>query len=199
MKKRIMVSAAALALSVMTIGGTLAYFTDKDTRDNVITMGNVRGTLTETKEKKRSDDTIGKDYDHIKPGDVLEKDPTVTLKKDSEDAYVRVKVNYEGLTKEQAIAIDQALDVQEGWIKAPDGYFYYNKILSNKKEGSRSSKVFTKVTIPVTWGNEIAGGNFEMNIQAEFIQAEHFTPVKDENGYIISWGDADIQKQTEAE
>lgn len=180
-KKKLTAGVAALILCITGVTyGTLAYFTDKDTRANVITIGHVTGTLTETDEHMRDDNTTGKDYTNVKPGDVLDKDPTVTLDKESEDAYVRVSINYEGLTKEQALAIENNLDISAGWTKSEDGYYYYNEILSNKTGAINSSKVFSKVTIPTEWGNEIAGITFNINVKAEFIQSDNFTPVTDE-------------------
>ncbi len=150
-------------------------------------------TLTETDEHKRDDNTTGKDYSNVKPGDVLSKDPTVNLKSDSEDAYVRVRIDYKGLTDEQAADIEEALDIQKGWVKSDDGYYYYQNILSNKNDGETSSKVFTKVTIPAEWGNEMADKTFNIDARAEFIQADNFTPVKDAYGNITGWGNADIK------
>lgn len=194
-KKKLTAGVAALILCITGVTyGTLAYFTDKDTRANVITIGHVTGTLTETDEHMRDDNTIGKDYTNVKLGDVLDKDPTVTLDKESEDAYVRVSINYEGLTKEQALAIENNLDISAGWTKSEDGYYYYNEILSNKTGAINSSKVFSKVTIPTEWGNEIAGITFNINVKAEFIQSDNFTPVTDEAGNITGWGNVAIEK-----
>lgn len=194
-KKKLTAGVAALILCITGVTyGTLAYFTDKDTRANVITIGHVTGTLTETDEHMRDDNTIGKDYTNVKTGDVLDKDPTVTLDKESEDAYVRVSINYEGLTKEQALAIENNLDISAGWTKSEDGYYYYNEILSNKTGAINSSKVFSKVTIPTEWGNEIAGITFNINVKAEFIQSDNFTPVTDEAGNITGWGNVAIEK-----
>ena len=194
-KKKLTAGVAALILCITGVTyGTLAYFTDKDTRANVITIGHVTGTLTETDEHMRDDNTIGKDYTNVKPGDVLDKDPTVTLDKGSEDAYVRVGINYDGLTKEQALAIENNLDISAGWTKSEDGYYYYNEILSNKTGAINSSKVFSKVTIPTEWGNEIAGITFNINVKAEFIQSDNFTPVTDEAGNITGWGNVAIEK-----
>mgnify|MGYP003157575144 FL=1 len=193
-KKKLTAGVAALILCITGVTyGTLAYFTDKDTRANVITIGHVTGTLTETDEHMRDDNTTGKDYTNVNPGDVLDKDPTVTLDKESEDAYVRVSINYEGLTKEQALAIENNLDISAGWTKSEDGY-YYNEILSNKTGAINSSKVFSKVTIPTEWGNEIAGITFNINVKAEFIQSDNFTPVTDEAGNITGWGNVAIEK-----
>ena len=194
-KKKLTAGVAALILCITGVTyGTLAYFTDKDTRANVITIGHVTGTLTETDEHMRDDNTTGKDYTNVKQGDVLDKDPTVTLDKESEDAYVRVSINYEGLTKEQALAIENNLDISAGWTKSEDGYYYYNEILSNKTGAINSSKVFSKVTIPTEWGNEIAGITFNINVKAEFIQSDNFTPVTDEAGNITGWGNVAIEK-----
>ena len=194
-KKKLTAGVAALILCITGVTyGTLAYFTDKDTRANVITIGHVTGTLTETDEHMRDDNTTVKDYTNVKPGDVLDKDPTVTLDKESEDAYVRVSINYEGLTKEQALAIENNLDISAGWTKSEDGYYYYNEILSNKTGAINSSKVFSKVTIPTEWGNEIAGITFNINVKAEFIQSDNFTPVTDEAGNITGWGNVAIEK-----
>ena len=194
-KKKLTAGVAALILCITGVTyGTLAYFTDKDTRANVITIGHVTGTLTETDEHMRDDNTPGKDYTNVKQGDVLDKDPTVTPDKESEDAYVRVSINYEGLTKEQALAIENNLDISAGWTKSEDGYYYYNEILSNKTGAINSSKVFSKVTIPTEWGNEIAGITFNINVKAEFIQSDNFTPVTDEAGNITGWGNVAIEK-----
>ena len=194
-KKKLTAGVAALILCITGVTyGTLAYFTDKDTRANVITIGHVTGTLTETDEHMRDDNTTGKDYTNVKTGDVLDKDTTVTLDKESEDAYVRVSINYEGLTKEQALAIENNLDISAGWTKSEDGYYYYNEILSNKTGAINSSKVFSKVTIPTEWGNEIAGITFNINVKAEFIQSDNFTPVTDEAGNITGWGNVAIEK-----
>lgn len=193
-RKKLVIGLTASALCITSVvGGTLAYFTDKDIRSNVVTLGHVTGTLTETDEHKRDDNTTGKDYSNVKPGDVLSKDPTVNLKSDSEDAYVRVRIDYKGLTDEQAADIEEALDIQKGWVKSDDGYYYYQNILSNKNDGETSSKVFTKVTIPAEWGNEMANKTFNIDARAEFIQADNFTPVKDAYGNITGWGNADIK------
>lgn len=194
-RKKLAIGLTASALCITSVvGGTLAYFTDKDVRSNVVTLGHVTGTLTETDEHLRDDNTTGKDYSNVKPGDVLDKDPTVNLKSDSEDAYVRVKIDYRGLTDEQAADIEAALDIQDGWNKSDDGYYYYKNILSNKKNEKRSSKVFTKVTIPTEWGNEMADKTFNIDAKAEFIQADNFTPVRDDNGNITGWGNVNIKK-----
>ena len=103
-RKKLVIGLTASALCITSVvGGTLAYFTDKDIRSNVVTLGHVTGTLTETDEHKRDDNTTGKDYSNVKPGDVLSKDPTVNLKSDSEDAYVRVRIRDLQMSRQQIL------------------------------------------------------------------------------------------------
>ena len=47
-KKKILTIALILCLIAIMAMGTLAYFTDSDTADNVFTVGNVKIELTET-------------------------------------------------------------------------------------------------------------------------------------------------------
>ncbi len=86
MKKKTILS-AALALSVaaiLAVGGSLAYFTDNDAKDNVFTMGNVDIQLDEIFEQNAK----------LYPGDdslAVEKKVDVT-NIGSEAAYVRVHI-----------------------------------------------------------------------------------------------------------
>jgi hypothetical protein len=98
------------------------------------------------------------------------------------------------LTKEQASSIQDGLDIADGWTLSDDGYYYYNKILSNKEGEENSSKLFTKVTIPTSWGNAEADLTFNIDAKAEFIQSDNFTPVKDNDGNIIGWSDVVIEE-----
>ena len=63
-----------------------------------------------------------------------------------------------------------------------------------KQEQSIHQKYSLKVTIPTEWGNEIAGITFNINVKAEFIQSDNFTPVTDEAGNITGWGNVAIEK-----
>lgn len=84
-KKLVALSMAVLMLAVAVVGGTLAYFTDAETADNVFTTGNVDINLEETFVQDSK----------IVPGD----SNTNTVQKEvrvenvgSEDAFVRVHI-----------------------------------------------------------------------------------------------------------
>lgn len=191
-KKRAILFSAFALIAVILIGTTLAYFTDTDAKQNVFSIGKVSGTLTEDKSKDGTARTDGgRDYDNIKPGSVLSKIPVVNVDSTSLPAYVRVKISYDdSLTAAQITALEALLDIQSGWTHSSDGYYYYNSIV---QPGSSTEPVFTKVTIPAEWGNEIAGKTFSMTLSADLIQSDNFTPQKDASGNITSWGNVDVQ------
>ncbi len=200
MKKRklaaLVVSAALIG--VIAIGGTLAYFTDSDSAENVITLGKVDGDLDEPLwDENNPDGEIG----NVNPGDKIVKDPTLTLKDDSEDAYARFKVTFSGdITADQTKELkflkvtgqneDGSEKTEEVTFDA-DGYFYVQDILT----AGDSYKLFDYVVIPAqTWGNEMAEKTFNINVVVELIQADNFTPVKDAGDNITGWGDVTIEK-----
>lgn len=81
-KKKILSLVMVLALVLGTIGGTLAWLTDKtEPVVNTFTVGQVDVSLAESENP----------YKMI-PGTTLAKDPKVTLERGSEDAWLFVKV-----------------------------------------------------------------------------------------------------------
>lgn len=79
--KSIVLMATALMLAtVLAVGGTLAYFTDTKSAENTFTVGNVTLDLTESSWVAANNKLI--------PGVAIGKDPCITLKSGSENAYV---------------------------------------------------------------------------------------------------------------
>lgn len=200
-KAALLISSLAL-IAVIVVGGTLAYFTSQDTRENIVTLGKVEGTLTETGENGRDDGTTGKDYPNVMPGDVLAKDPTITLDSESAPAYVRVQIDYinpatnqSDLTDAQIAELESALKLNAGWRKSGD-YYYYNQTLDNDAERTTTT-VFNEVTIPKTWGNEFAEKTFHMNVKAQLVQSDNFTVQRadDGSGDIIGWENVEFEQQ----
>lgn len=99
MKKKIISLCLVVALgATAVIGGTLAYFTDKDEATNTFTVGNVDIVLDEAEVERVEDGWVPgnervqeNEYKDIFPGATLPKDPTVH-NVGSYGAYVRVKV-----------------------------------------------------------------------------------------------------------
>lgn len=103
MKKKIAISIVAVALVLCcAIGGTLAWLTDKTGPVvNTFTVGDININLAETTS----------DYKMV-PGNTIAKDPKVTVKANSEDCYLFVKVTKSG-------NFDQFLtyEMADGWTQ----------------------------------------------------------------------------------
>lgn len=87
-KKTILVAAIAVMLvAALVVGGTLAYFTDKtEAKQNTFTVGNVGIDLKETAWHDNDDHTLV-------PGKFYDKNPTITVDANSQDAYVFLKLD----------------------------------------------------------------------------------------------------------
>lgn len=182
-KRKIALVTTVAILAVIMIGGTLAYFTDRGETTNVVTFGKVNIELTEPKFEAFTNQT--NTINDVYPGQTIEKDPTITVVKDSSEAYIRAKITYNGqLTKEQQAELERNLNIKAGWSKAEDGYYYYRNLV----KPAHSVLLFDKVMIPANWDNTCAEKRFEINITAEAIQADNFTPTLSQNeSAVIGW------------
>lgn len=106
MKKKIFAITLCVAmLAIMVVSGTMAYFTDKDAQTNTFTAGKVGINLDEAVVAKQNDPekarygdlvatntrTDGTQNYHLFPGMTVDKDPTITVDSDSEDAFIAAK------------------------------------------------------------------------------------------------------------
>lgn len=91
MKKKLLALAMVICmLAIAVIGTTYAYFTDQtDTKTNTFTVGKVDIDLTEPEFDKLTDADK-----KITPEKTITKDPTITLKSGSEEAYILAKVEF---------------------------------------------------------------------------------------------------------
>lgn len=95
---------AVVLLVGCIIGGTVAWLTDQtDPITNTFTYGDINITLGET---------TGNDYKII-PGVNIDKNPKVTVKKDSEACWLFVKVEEEGTF----VANKVTYSIADGWTK----------------------------------------------------------------------------------
>lgn len=111
MKKKLTTVLAIVLVVALSVAGTYAYLTDKTGPVvNTFTVGNVNIDLTEKTT----------DYKMV-PGTTINKDPKVTVKANSEDCWLFVKV-------EKSANFDDFLtcNMAEGWtaLEGVDGVFY---------------------------------------------------------------------------
>lgn len=112
MKKKTLALVLALTLLVAgVVGGTLAWLTDQTAEvKNIFTVGDINIGLTETTA----------DYKMV-PGNTIAKDPTVTVKANSEACWLFVKV-----TESTDLKDFITYAIAEGWTALPgvDGVYY---------------------------------------------------------------------------
>lgn len=119
MKKKTLALVLALTLLVAgVVGGTLAWLTDQTAEvKNTFTVGDINIGLTETTA----------DYKMV-PGNTIAKDPTVTVKANSEACWLFVQV-----TESTDLKDFITYAIAEGWTALPgvDGVYYREVPASN--------------------------------------------------------------------
>lgn len=183
MKKKVTAIALAVCiLAVAVIGATMAYFTDTDSKTNTFTFGKVDIDLTEDSTdangavKGYMSTDGGITYPGVLPGLVYSKVPTVTVKRDSLDAWVIITAtvptvyDWDGLFND---SIDTANFTKDKKIVGENTvYYFYAK---NPVNPNGSVTPFTEVKInPALTQNDVAK-KFDMVINAYAIQKDGFS------------------------
>lgn len=171
MKKKIITLSLAVALAATAvIGGTLAYFTDTEKKENIFTVGNVEIELTEPNWDASGEEEAGTVY----PGEPLAKDPTVK-NTGANPCFVRVSVSDldQFGDKGDIVYLTDYVEgaLHEGWVDGNDGYFYWSEPLEN---GETTVALFDQIKMPVgLTGNEEAK---PIVVTAEAVQAQGARP-----------------------
>ena len=136
MKKTLIAVVSTVLICCCVFGGTLAWLTAKSaTVTNTFTFGDIKITLAET---------TGDEYKVI-PGASIDKDPTVTVKADSEACWLFVKITE---SQPDAVTNDVFSYTLDGWTEVTTGSgVYYREV--GKTNADTPFAVFkdNKVTI----------------------------------------------------
>lgn len=125
--KLVLLILAMCLLVGVAIGGTMAWLiAQTDPVVNTFVVGNIEIELDE------SDDLNLK----MVPGDVIQKDPTITVKKDSEDCWLFVEI------KEEDTADFLTYEMADGWTEIDAGT-NGRKVYGRKVENVTADKPFT--------------------------------------------------------
>lgn len=173
LKKVLVAASLCAAISATAIAGTLAYFTDTETKTNTFTVGDLSIILNE--------DWTPEDGLNIVPGRDMTKQPDVTLT--GVNGYVRIKVEVKAKNSIQQDALDALLAGEENknisidyntsqWTKDGD-YYYYNSVLAN---GNTTGDLFTTVSIGDDLNDELEdiSEGFDIVLTAYAVQEEGF-------------------------
>lgn len=205
-RKTYRLAAAAGLAVILLVGGTLAYFTDHDNAVRLFVLGHVNISLTEDMTDPDNPDGERIPYEdptNVIPGDVISKRPLITVEKGSADCYLRVLLTItspEGA--DPAVTADNLNIDKSRWFVAQAGenqwYCYYTggsetDILSPGDQVF----VFDEVEVPGQWEEEVYSSQIVIDVKAEAIQSENFTPAvkKDDTGVILSYDWQDTKGQ----
>ena len=113
--KALLLALCAVLLVAVSVLGTMAYLTSEtQVITNTFTVGDINIALTETKPESKQAKII--------PGVDIEKDPKVTVKKDSEACWLFFEVKEEGTF----VANKVTYSIADGWTALTDnpGVYY---------------------------------------------------------------------------
>lgn len=165
MKKKTLALVLALTLLVAgVVGGTLAWLTDRTAEvKNTFTVGDINIGLTETTT----------DYKMV-PGNTIAKDPTVTVKANSEACWLFVKV-----TESTNLKDFITYAIAEGWTALPDvNGVYYREVPASAADQTFSvlagDAVTVKSDVTKTMLETAKTDAPTLTFKAYAIQKEHF-------------------------
>ena len=189
----------AVLLVAGSVMGTLAYLTDSKEVVNTFTVGDVEIKVDETdvtpdgKPVEDADRVEGNEY-HLIPGQTYTKDPTMTVKKGSEESYVRMMVTINCISQLRTIfgqdflphefieGKDSNIWVYESTVENGDNTvtyeFRYHKTVDafEATEDVVLEPLFTSFTIPGEMtGEQLATiADLEIRVEGHAIQTATF-------------------------
>lgn len=197
--KALILTLCAVLLVAASMLGTMAYLTDNKTVTNTFTVGQVKIKLDEA--KANPDGSLVENADRVKgnsykllPGHTYNKDPMVTVLKDSEASYIKMTVTFSNAKELDAIFAPNGADMTKifnGYDPANWTYkgntedatantrtyeFWYKEAVSAPTADVALDALFDSITVPGTITNEqlatIKGMTITVNAYA--IQADGF-------------------------
>ena len=141
---------AAIVLVIgCTAGGTVAWLVSKpDPITNVFTVGNINAELTEAATAFK-----------IVPGVNITKNPVATVKANSEECYLFVKLtekNWPAFTEADNTTRKVEYKIAQGWTELEDGVYYRVVTKSDTEDQSYPVLQDNKVTVSSTLTKEEA-------------------------------------------
>ena len=198
--KALLVVACALLLVAASVFGTMAYLTSTDTVTNTFTVGKVNIKLDEA--KANTDGSLVEGADRVKansykllPGHTYNKDPMVTVLKDSEPSYVKMTVTFSKANELDAIFAPNGANLTSifngydpaNWIAKGNTKdaaaetrtyeFWYKDAVSAPTADVALDALFDSITVPgeITKEQLATIEGMTITVNAYAIQADGFT------------------------
>lgn len=187
----------ALLLVTVSVLGTLAYLTSQQEVVNTFTVGKVDISLDEADVNPdgtviQGADRVKENEYHLIPGQTYVKDPTVTVKADSEDAYVRMLLTINCAAAFDAIYAPAQADLTtifngydaQNWIfeavtRTADTLTYefrYKEVVAKADRDTVLDALFDSITIPSSYtsANMESIADLKITVIGHAIQATGF-------------------------
>lgn len=173
--KILIVSIVILAVFFTAISGTIAWLTSKsETVTNTFTYGDINISISETDTK--DDDKLNTNTYEMIPGNKITKDPLITVKENSENCYLFVKLD-------KTTNFDEFMEFQvlENWIllEGTDNVYYQEVSQSDAKQEFyvlKDNSVLVKESVTKRMLNELDKNGVEnypqLNITAYAVQRD---------------------------
>ena len=187
--KALLMTLCAVLLVAASVLGTMAYLTSQASVKNTFSIGKIAITLDEAQvdadgKAQTNVPRVKENSYKLMPGHAYDKDPTVHVKKDSEDAYIFVKVE-NGISAFEAEKTIAKQITDNGWmdLNGVDGV-YYKKYTKDATQDV-NLVVFSNFTIAdgaekISGWDTATGAN--ITITAYAVQQDGFTGAAD------AWG-----------
>lgn len=196
--KALILTLCAVLLVAASMLGTMAYLTDNKTVTNTFTVGQVKIKLDEAKVDEAGNavgtDRVQSNSYKLIPGHTYNKDPMVTVLKDSEASYIKMTVTFSNAKELDDIFAPNGADMTKifnGYDSANWTYkgntkdatantrtyeFWYKETVGAPDGDIALDALFDSITVPGTITNEqlatIKGMTITVNAYA--IQADGF-------------------------
>lgn len=179
MKKEKRVILAACLLTVLLFGILTIQAMTEIRVTNPVHTGVVDIDLSEYQINEKGEEELWQDNPTVLPGMTISKIPRINNL--GYDCYVRAKMEFDIEGMDQSYQ-----ELGSDWFLGKDGYYYCKKILQH----GESTDIFQSIKIPEDFPQEMEEKQFHLDIKADAIQSENFTPDFEAEQ---PWGKVEIQ------
>ena len=184
MRKVLLTVCCAALLVCVTIGATVAYLTSTDEVVNTFTVGNVQIKLDEA--AANTDGTLVENADRVKansykllPGHEYNKDPMVTVLKDSEPCYVKMTVTVSKADALDAIFAPNGADMTSIFKGYDGATWIYKGNTEDTGADTRTYEFWYKETVAAPTADQALKPLFEKVVVPGFITNDQLKTIKD--------------------
>ncbi|MBE6729759.1 MAG: hypothetical protein E7568_05965 [Ruminococcaceae bacterium] len=157
--KILLIVLSAALIAITSVIGTVAYLTSQDTVVNTFTVGNVNITLDEAKVTPDGSldgtERVKTNNYHLVPGNTYIKDPTMTVIKGSEEAYVRILVTVNCLKEFDEIYASNKADLTTLFNGYDAGNWIYKETIRNETDNMVTYEFRYKETVKPDKDNDL--------------------------------------------